>query len=297
MEDHLGDNFIFILSQPRTGSTLLTRLLENHAQIDALGEPRIMQTALMTIAKRWNEPDSLELKHSRQDVDIFLNSFPQGKKAYIHGMRKMFTHIYNERLKHTDKNRFLDKTPRYAYFIPELYETFPRAKYIFLFRHPLAVLSSIARNWSAGKPPRPRDDLDVVPELLLEGRELLGDQAITVHYESLVTAPQETLQSICEYLELPFEDSISNYNAQNKPWETGDQIIYTQKGLSIEAMNAWKDHLKEHRLWTHSIDYLNFLGKDCVEQMGYDFDETMHTLEAKRPNSFKRLVSWLLRHV
>ncbi|MCL1124693.1 sulfotransferase family protein [Shewanella surugensis] len=292
MSQHQGEQLIFILSQPRTGSTLLTRLLEGHSEVDALGETRLLQTALMTVSKRWNEKDSPELKYSRNDVKVFLDSFPKGKENYFNGMRLMFNHIYDSRLTHSHKSYFLDKTPRYAYFIPELYKTFPKAKYIFLFRNPLAVLSSISRHWTQYKSPFPNDDLEIVPSLLLEGRDLIGKNAISVNYEDLVSSPEKTLNKISQYLTLNFENTMLSYN-QATQWKTGDKFIYDHNSPSASMTQEWEKYLTHPKIWNYSKKYLNLLGHDTLNQMGYQYSEILQVLNKSRPSHLKQFLSHL----
>lgn len=288
--EHKGKNLIFILSQPRTGSTLLTKLLCQHSEIDALGEPRLLQNPFMTLVKRWSEKDSLELKHCRQDVDTFLNALPDGREVYFEGMRKMFGHIYQRRLEQTGKTYFLDKTPRYAYFIPELYQTFPDATYIFLFRHPLAVLTSILNNWTQMRRPKPYDDLDIVPHLLLEGLGIVGENAIVLHYEKLVKNPQQSLGTICAHLGLSFEENLIQYDS-SKSWRTGDQLIYSHNKPLAQNAKAWKKKIGHPSLWKHAQDYCLEMGPETISRMGYDYDDTMEHLNTHKPKLIKRLMA------
>ncbi|WP_298774906.1 sulfotransferase [uncultured Shewanella sp.] len=290
IKNNFGEQLIFILSQPRTGSTLLTRLLEGHSDIDALGETRLLQTALMTISKPWREKDSYELKYSREDTKIFLDSFPSGQSHYFEGMRFMFNHIYNARLSHSKKIYFLDKTPRYAYFIPELYQSFPKAKYIFLFRNPLAVLSSITRNWTHYKPPFPNDDLEIVPSALLAGQKLIGDNAISVKYEDLVTSPEATLNRLSTYLSLDFESNMLKYN-QASQWKTGDKFIYDHNKPAANMTTEWEKYLSHPKIWNYSKKYLDILGTETLSQMGYQYSDIEKTLKKNRPSMIATCIS------
>ena len=51
----------------------------------------------------------------------------------------------------TSATYFLDKTPPYAHFLPELAQTFPEAKFIALWRNPLAVVASIVETFCDGR--------------------------------------------------------------------------------------------------------------------------------------------------
>ncbi len=75
---------------------------------------------------------------------------------------------------------FLDKTPRYYLIIPEIAQIFPDAKFIFLFRNPLQVISSVMKTWCKGTLNglhRYNNDLINGPQLLSEGYEILKDKS------------------------------------------------------------------------------------------------------------------------
>jgi len=79
-----------------------------------------------------------------------LNLHPEGEDAYFQAVRQMTLNLYGGVLQNSGKRYFLDKTPRYYYILPELYRTFPEAKYILLLRNPLAILCSIFNTFVQG---------------------------------------------------------------------------------------------------------------------------------------------------
>ena len=141
-------NLIFLISQPRSGSTLTQKIMGSHSAIYTRSEPWIMLNPLYTLKKdgvftEYNK--SLEYK-ANQD---FIENLPHGgRDNYIQHLHKMYLSLYSEYLKKEKKSVFLDKTPRYYLIINELIEVFPEAKYILLIRNPLAVLGSIINSWT-----------------------------------------------------------------------------------------------------------------------------------------------------
>ena len=214
-----GENLIFILSQPRTGSTMLQRILGNHPDIHTTSEPWLMIPPLIGLICRWTSPEGTEARCARSNVGAFLKTFPGGEDEYFNGLRNMYTRLYNSALKSSGKKYFLDKTPRYAYFIPELKRIFPEARFIILFRTPLAVLCSIAERWARFDEQELfknwGDDLRVVPRLLVEGIKVLGRKCFVVHYERLVSQPKTEIQKICKKLGLKFIPEIIEYECMS----------------------------------------------------------------------------------
>ena len=84
---------------------------------------------------------------AQQGLFDFLKQIPEGIELYKEALRKLGWTLYNRVVELSGKKYFLDKTPRYYHIIPELYSIFPNAKFIILFRHPIAVLSSVLKTW------------------------------------------------------------------------------------------------------------------------------------------------------
>ncbi|MCK4649267.1 sulfotransferase, partial [bacterium] len=206
--DKLGKNFIFLISQPRAGSTLLQRILAGHPKIHTTAEPWIMLHPLYALKRNGVEAEYVSLL-ARQGLDDFLMQVPEGEELYIKALREMVAVLYNRALELSGKSFFLDKTPRYYFIIPELYRVFPKAKFIFLLRNPMAVLSSVLSTWCGNqiqalvKSPN-YIDMTKGPHYLVEGIKKLKEDAIVVHYENLVRRPKEVIQHVCNRIGIPF---------------------------------------------------------------------------------------------
>ena len=214
-----GENLIFLISQPRAGSTLLQRILAGHPEIHATAEPWLMLHPAYALRRQglWAEYDACLAHEALED---FLKVLPRGQETYIEAIGRMYTSLYEGALTGTGKTYLLDNTPRYYFSIPELHRLFPKAKYIILLRNPLAVLASILNTWVKGDwrlLSKFRYDLLAAPQLLLEGIELLANKAIIVHYEELVSMPEEVTRRICLFLNLDFFPNVLEYGNQKAP--------------------------------------------------------------------------------
>ncbi|MGB9458769.1 MAG: sulfotransferase [Bryobacteraceae bacterium] len=183
-----GENLIFVISQPRAGSTMLQKVLSAHPEIHTVSEPWIALHPLFALRMAGIAAD-YNSDLARTAIREFLGRLPEGEEAYWEGVRRMLTHLYGRALREAGKRIFLDKTPRYYFVIPELRRVFPRARFLFLLRNPLAVLASILDTWvrtdSALDLRNYRHDLMAAPALLLAGIRSFGPKAMVPRYEEL----------------------------------------------------------------------------------------------------------------
>jgi hypothetical protein len=287
----LGENLIFLISQPRVGSTMLQRILGNHPDIHTVSEPWLMLPPLYFLS---NDDHGIEydLDMARKAVLDFFNTFPDGENQYFNGLRRLYGGFYSMALERSGKRYFLDKTPRYYFIIPELYRTFPQAHFIILFRNPLAVLCSITntwvrQHWHALR--RYKHDLINAPNLILRGMEALGRQALVVSYERLLHDPKAEVEKVCEWLAIEFVPAMIEYGQADLPrWPLGDQEkVYRHSRPSADSVDKWTIALDDPQIWRLTNEYLDVLGKNILDQMGYSYEELQHIVKARKPSNFR----------
>jgi len=296
-----GKNLIFLISQPRSGSTLLQQVLGSHPDIHTVSEPWLMLHPLYAL-----KPDGYHAEYNvhwaQKAVQSFFQTLPGGENEYIEGMRRMYAYLYELALANSDKIYFLDKTPRYYLVIPELCRVFSEAHYIILLRNPLAVLCSILSTWVKEKwfsLYNYKYDLIRAPNLLLEGIESLGEKCTIVHYEQLLENPEGEIQRISEKLEIPFVPEMIEYGGKDIPrWHYGDQKVYQYTQPASQNSEKWVQALDEPQVWRLANDYLKMLGKEIIERMGYSYEELQQVLESHRPHQIRMWFTfpliWLL---
>jgi hypothetical protein len=301
----LGENLIFLISQPRAGSTLLQRILAGHPQIYTRSESWLMLLPLYMARRQEFQPED-EVGHSWMAVRDFLTTLPNGQEDYLEATRRMYAYLYDRALASSGKTRFLDKTPRYYLILPDLCRTFPNARYIVLLRNPLAVLMSILQTWSSDNwlsllgLYRFRGDLLEAPRLILEGITLLGDRATVLHYEALVTEPEREIRRLCERLDLEFAPAMIEYRRQELPaWNFGDlKTVNEHERPVADYAERWQAGLTNPQAWRLAHEYLECLGQATVEQLGFSYLELQQSLEASRPPAvrlwFTVSLRWLL---
>lgn len=209
-------DLVFIFSLPRSGSTLLQRVLMNHEEIAATAEPWILLPLIYSTKKTGVLTEYSHLT-SQQAIEGFISTLPDKEKDYKKIIGDAVINLYEKQCRQGEKY-FLDKTPRYYFVINEISKLFPDAKFIFLFRNVMHVYASAIKTWeseSLKKVYRYDSDLRLGPLLLAEGYEKFKDKSYCLQYEEFVVSPEKKLQEICEYLGIVYSKSLLNISESN----------------------------------------------------------------------------------
>ena len=281
-------NLIFLLSLPRSGSTLTQKIIGAHENVYTRSEPWIMLHPLFSLKKeginaKYNK--ALEYTATRD----FIHNLPGGRNSYIKYLQDMYGSMYDDYLTVNKKTIFLDKTPRYYLIMDELKEVFPNAKFILLVRNPLAVLSSIINTWA-------KNNISILFDLkvdLIDGLDIIVDRIskdpndlYILRYETMLMNPTETLKECFDYLDLNFDPSVmSNYAGNtDEKWLFGDpENVYQKKGIDSTNDLKWIESLADPQHWRLINDYLNHIGKDRFEILGYSFEAFKKIIVDKMP--------------
>jgi glycosyltransferase involved in cell wall biosynthesis len=287
-QNELGSNLIFLISQPRAGSTLFQRVLAGHPEIHTMAEPWIMLHPLYALKENGIIAD-YRADLAQQGLVDFLAQVPEGIELYKTALRKFGSTLYNRALELSEKRFFLDKTPRYYHIIPELFSIFPEANFIFLLRNPIAVLSSVLKTWYgnrvAGLQIQTLIDLIKGPVRLLDGIKKLNEKAIVVEYESFVQSSETVMLRVCNRLGIPYYEDMLDYGQKPKPkGRFGDSVgIYEHQRPVADNIDKWLKNITSPELVEFSNQYLKALGSDIVSKMGYNFNELNQKLNSERP--------------
>jgi hypothetical protein len=257
-----GYQLVFILSSPRSGSTLLQRMLDQHPDIESPEELHLLHYD--TYAQRHAALVQAEAKHllgGTVRLRAKLNGLSIDESRLIEAnfikSEEPALNFFVEIGSNFSKQYLVDKTPSYAYSkttLERISAHFPQARFIYLARHPSAVVKSLIDSKLQDIIPftrRYKDDSSAIPEMIWAlcheniQSVLLGTDKSRLHYvsyEDLVTDPTEAMASILDFLQLPFySDCINPYgNNQNQQIETneyaGDLKFFLENKVVNELM-------------------------------------------------------------
>lgn len=296
-----GENLIFLISQPRAGSTLLQMILGNHPDIHTVSEPWLMLHPVYAMRSRGYHAE-YNTDIARNALQSFIHELPAGEEDYLESIRCAYAGMYNKVLALSGKQYFLDKTPRYYFIIPELYRIFPKASYIILYRNPLSVLYSILTTWVKENWFRLWDnktDLLLAPKLLVGGKSIIENRCSIVYYEQLVIDPEKEIRRICDLVDVHFVPTMIDYGLSPMPqWQYGDQHkVREYKRPVPQNVPQWIDGLDDPQIWRLINDYLQFLGQDILDGMGYSYKGLRQTLNLHLPHKIPLKISYTLKRL
>jgi hypothetical protein len=287
---------LFILSLPRSGSTLVQRVLGAHPDIATAAEPWVLLPH--TYATRATGAYA-EYGHAlaARAIREFTASLPDGEETYRDELRALVLRLY-EYAAGGPAAYFLDKTPRYHFIADDLFGLFPDAKFVFLWRNPLAVVASTVETWGRGRWKIGRWRVDLFDGLanLVASRERHADASLSMRYEDLVSDPQGHWPLLFEHLELPFDPGIlTSFPSVRVPGRFGDPTgVEAYDALTTRSIDKWRSTLANpfRKRWCR--DYLRWIGAERLAVMGYQLDDLLEELDAV-PVGTKRLGSDLVR--
>lgn len=241
------EQLIFVISPPRAGSTLLQRMLGAHSEIFTHPEPHLI-TPLAHFGYH-ARVDAAPYDHinAAEALRSFVDGLPRGEEDYLDALRALSDTLYGRMLGTSDKSRFLDKTPAYGLVLPFLTRLYPRAKYIVLTRHPLAVFSSYANSFYGGDYVRAHAFNPVVERYVPAMAELLRERPvplIQVRYEEMVKSPEAQLERLFAFLGLEHQPEAVNYGQTKMKAGMGDPInVNRESRPTTKSVAKWATEL------------------------------------------------------
>jgi hypothetical protein len=273
---------IFIFSISRSGSTLVQRVIAAHDEVATVSEPWLLLPLLYTLRR---QGVIAEYVHplSVTAIEDFCEQLPAGREDYLSELRALALRLYEKAA--GGSRYFLDKSPPYYLIANEIVELFPEGKFIFLWRNPLSIISSIIETWQDGRwhPTMFRGDLFSGLPRLVAARSAAGARACSVRFEDLVTGEESTWKPLMDYLGIDFDPAtLHSFSAVELKGRMGDPTgVKRYKALNEDTTQKWQGTLGNplRKAWCHR--YLRFLGEERLAAMGYSSNRLAAELDAQ----------------
>lgn len=227
-------NRVFIVGVGRSGTSLLQSVIASHPDVGALPETSFLRRFCFTLSS----------KKETIFLDRHIKRFPQLElllKDYYPKHEANLLDVYKEATLSPNVTTILDKDPRLIEFIPDLLNSFPNCKILHIYRDPRDVLVSKKKaGWSAGRS---------LISYLVASKVQLKDgidaekqgQVLSIKYESLITNPKESIENICSYLSLPYDELMLDHSAAAKRLVQAEEFEWKKETLKpINKNNSFK---------------------------------------------------------
>ena len=253
---------------------MLQRLLLADGRCATLGEPSLLLRLLggdEVVVRKATYWESL-VTTSQDDIREAWGGFDE---AWRQGVRGLMNRIYDGLA--GDKEWFLDKTPRYTLIAEEIIRTFPDAKFLVLWRHPMAVAASVAYTFRKGRwcPDEYAIDLHAGLDRLHAFCTAHETQICQVRYEDLVEDPARELGRIGEYLGW---DGLAEAGGRELPGSAGGTHgdptgVKKYATVSPKSRDAWVEQIDNwyRRGWARR--YLHAERAEWLSALGYELTD------------------------
>jgi len=235
--DATGERPIFIVGLPRTGTTLVERIIGRHSLVHSAGELTALSEAVGVTFKR-------RAPQARGWLDY------AGSLAELDGESIAREYLARSRARRGARVRFSDKNPVNFFYLPLILRAFPRAHIIHLTRHPLAACYAIYKTRFEGTFPFSYDleelgDFYVgYRRLMAHWHHVLPERILDVAYEDLVTEFEPTVRRLLDDLELPFETACLAFEA-NSDATTTASAVQVRQPLYDSSLDQWRHYARE----------------------------------------------------
>ena len=224
---------IFIVGLPRTGTTLVERIVSCHSQVESVGETYFMHSVL----RRASGVESTEAMNpaiveaaSKKPVAVIAD-------GYLQAVRYKFG----------TKPVFIEKFPENFLYLGFIAKAFPQARIVCLTRHPMDACFALYKQ-SFFRYAYTLDDLGPYyaahNRLCNHWRQVLNDRMIEVEYESLVTDQEGQTRRLLDRLGLPFEEACLNFHRNITASNTASAVQVREK-MHSRSVNRWQ-HFAMH---------------------------------------------------
>ena len=273
---------VFIFSLPRSGSTLLQRLLSSHADIASTAEPWLLLPLFYGLKDKgiYTEYAQFGAQIAMQDM---IKLLPEGEANVREAVRLYAGHVYSKLSQEKNAIFFIDKTPRYHLIAEEILQTFPDAKFIFLWRDPVAIAASIVDTWDGDYWTTFKYKIDLFKGLssLLNAFEKHQGQVLSVSYESLLQEPETVLKDVCGYIGVEFNDALlGSLKHSSFDGRLGDPTgVNTYQSVNLAPLEKWKKTICNpyRKYWCKQ--YIRWIGEERMQTMGYSLADKMLELD------------------
>lgn len=282
----------FIIGTQRSGTTLLRLMLNAHPDICIPFETNFLSV------KRTLGLDNGPLREEQVNRVIdslksepltkksgLLDNFEMDRASQPINFSALFDSIVTNYANSQGKHLWGIKTPGYEYYIDEITDLFPKAKFIHLVRDGRAVALSTANtrwgrkniitnalNWEQGN------------ILARKNGNLIKDQYLLIKYEDLITSTEATLSEISSFLSLKYDPAMLDYHQSANSEMPASSLKWHKSSVNAvdpQKVNDWKTKLtKSEKMIFQEV------AKAGLEEFGYEFLPTDQHYKTKLLKAF-----------
>lgn len=242
------ESSVFVLGLPRSGTSLVDRILGAHSQVASLGEINTLVFSMLRGTGSLGDKRSLVHRAAALDFSELGARYRSGARSYG-----------------STAPRLVDKTPANFLYLGLIHLALPAARVLHLRRHPLDSCYAMYKTlFRMGYPfSYSLDDLGhyylAYHRLMQHWRALLPAGFIDVDYEALVGDQEVQTRRLLSYCRLPWEPACLRFQDSAAPSATAS-AAQVRRPLYRSSVARWQCYEKQ---LAPLADFLQRNGVDC----------------------------------
>ncbi len=231
------DGPLFIVGLPRSGTTLVDRILSSHSMVMSAGERPEFGACLLRgtgeVGHDVLDPRVIS-KASEIELSVVGNSYTESVGAILEGAQ-----------------RFTDKMPINAFLVPAILAALPHARVICLRRHPADSVLSIYRQLFSASIHyyRYAYDQEALAEYVSAFYDLVDtylqtlpiSRFMVVDYENLVNGPDVEIKRLLDFSGLEFEQACLDFQNNPAPVSTAS-VAQVRQPIYTSSKGRWQKY-------------------------------------------------------
>lgn len=273
--------YLFVVGCPRSGTTLLQRMLDHHPQLAIANDTHFIPRAIKGLTDRADlllTPELIErVRGYHRFPRLGLSDTAVSEAAaQAHTYSEFVSALYLAYGRLQGKPLAGEKTPDYVLYLPLLHALFPWVKTVHIIRDgrdvALSTLEWAREDKGPGRLQLWREEPMAVCALwwrwqVSQGRqdgEVLGSaRYLEVSYEELVAQPEQTLRGIAAFLKLPFVPEMLTYY-EGKIHPNPDLSAKNQWLPPTPGLRDWRTQMADRE-----VELFEAIAGDLLSALGY----------------------------
>ncbi|MGO4891885.1 tetratricopeptide repeat-containing sulfotransferase family protein [Flavobacterium sp. W21_SRS_FM6] len=227
---------IFVMGMPRSGTTLVERILSNHSHVDSCGELQDFGIAVKELT-RTSSVKVLDVETLSASKHIDMRALGQRymqKTAAIRGTAP----------------RFVDKLPFNFFYIGLIKQALPNAKIILLQRNPMdTCIGNFRQLFTINSPYYAYAfDLLTIGRFYAEFYRLgqywqtqHSNNVLFLNYEQLVQEPEQQIRQLLQFCELDWQEQCLHVETNQAPVSTASKV-QVRDPINTSSIGRWRKY-------------------------------------------------------
>ncbi|MGH8290004.1 MAG: tetratricopeptide repeat-containing sulfotransferase family protein [Steroidobacteraceae bacterium] len=229
-ESAAGESPIFIVGLPRSGSTLIERILSSHRQTHQGGELTAVNETIVGLTGVVPGTGAREFA---------------ARIAAVDGRTLAAEYLARIRAFRPEGSRWTDKQLSNFIYCPLLLRAFPKARIVHVTRHPLATCYGLYRTRFDDSYPFAYDLMEIADfyvsyrRLMQHYQRILPGRILELPYEQVVKSFEPSVRRLLEFVGLSFDAACLEFHRNPAPVMTTSSVQVRQP-LYTSALEHWK---------------------------------------------------------